>query len=99
MKHRPFLVIDGDICTVTIQWIKQCTPREVFDLARATYRELYRIDGKPRKRLYTQGILGDVDVAQDYIVYHRLAAGIELLRRHWPVTAEKAFRSIERALT
>lgn len=99
MKHRPYLVIEGEICSITIAWIKQCTPREIYQLARATYRELYRVDGKSRKRLYAQGILGEVDAAQDCIVYNRLAAGTELLRRYWPVTAEKAFRSIERALT
>lgn len=99
MKHRPYLVIKSEICAITIQWIKQCTPRDIYQLARATYRELYRIDGKDRSKLYTLGILGDVDAAQDCIVYNRLAAGTELLRKHWPVTAEKAFRSIERALT
>jgi hypothetical protein len=99
MKHRPYLVIKSEISAITVRWTKQCTPREAFQLARSTYRELYRLDGKSRKRLYDQGILGDVDAVQDCIVYNRLAAGIDLLRRYWPVTAEKAFRSIERALT
>ncbi len=99
MKHRPYLAIKGDFYSITVAWIKQCTPREIYQLARATYRELYRLEGKSRKHLYDQEILGEVDAAQDCIVYNRLAAGTSLLRRYWPVTAEKAFRSVERALT
>ncbi|KKL76812.1 hypothetical protein LCGC14_2041160 [marine sediment metagenome] len=99
MRHRPYLVIKGEICVITTQWIKQCTPRDAFQLARSTYRELYRLDGESRKTLYEEGFLVDVDAVQDCIVYNRLAAGINLVRRYWPVTAAKAFQSVERALT
>ena len=101
MDHlHPYLVIDGEVCEITKEWLKKQTRRQVFYLVIGTHGWLC---GKSEEdgayaALWATGVLEEIDRAQDTIELRRLIEGLRILEEMWPVTVAHARDVTDKAL-